>query len=138
MAPRPWRKADKKKRASDEPQTTTYLTETCDMVMKVVNVRDAFEFNPEKMKKVSLFDTDNFFCDIYCLEPGQFQKVHSHEGSDKVYYVLEGQGKVTVGTEEKVLSQNEITMAPSGQDHGVVNHTDDKLVMLVFMAPKPS
>ena len=107
------------------------------MTMKVVNVRDAFEFSPEKMKKVSLFDTDNFFCDIYCLEPGQFQKVHSHEGSDKVYYVLEGQGKVTVGTEEKVLAQNEMTMAPSGEDHGVVNHTDEKLVMLVFMAPKP-
>ena len=92
------------------------------MTMKVVNVRDAFEFSPEKMKKVSLFDTDNLFCDIYCLEPGQFQKVHSHEGSDKIYYVLEGQGKVTVGTEEKVLAQNEITMASSGEDHGVMNH----------------
>jgi mannose-6-phosphate isomerase-like protein (cupin superfamily) len=121
-----------------DPGSIISLTEVSDMTMKVVNVRDAFEFSPEKMKKVSLFDTDNFFCDIYCLEPGQFQKVHSHEGSDKVYYVLEGQGKVTVGTEEKVLSQNEMTMAPSGEDHGVVNHTDDKLVMLVFMAPKPA
>ena len=107
------------------------------MSMKVINVLDAVEFNPDKMKKVSLFDTDHFFCDIYCLEPGQTRKVHSHEGSDKVYYVLEGQGKVTVGNEEKVLAQNEITMAPSGQDHGVLNHSDDKLVLLVFMAPKP-
>ena len=106
--------------------------------MKVLNLLESIDFSSEKMKKVSLFDTDNFFCDIYCLEPSQFQKVHSHEGSDKVYYVLEGQGKVTVGTEEKVLSKNEITMAPSGEDHGVVNHTDEKLVMLVFMAPKPS
>ena len=115
-----------------------FLMEASIMTMKVVNVRDAFEFSPKKMKKVSLFDTDNLFCDIYCLESGQFQKVHSHEGSDKVYYVLEGQGKVTVGTEEKVLAQNEITMASSGEDHGVMNHTDKKLVMLVFMAPKPS
>jgi hypothetical protein len=29
-------------------------------------------------------------------------------------------------------------MASSGEDHGVMNHTDEKLVMLVFMAPKPS
>ena len=107
------------------------------MVMKVVNVRDAFEFNPEKMKKVSLFDTDNFFCDIYCLEPGQFQKVHSHEGSDKIYMVLQGKGKVTVGSEEKELSENDITLAPSGQDHGVINNSGAKLVLLVFMAPKP-
>ena len=105
--------------------------------MKVINVRDVFEFGPEKMKKISLFDTDNFFCDIYCLEPGQFQKVHSHEGSDKVYFVLQGQGKFTVGSEEKELSENQITIAPSGEDHGVVNDSDGKLVILVFMAPKP-
>ena len=57
--------------------------------MKVVNVLNAVAFNPEKLKKVGLFDTDNFFCDIYCFEPGQSQKVHSHDGSDKVYYVLQ-------------------------------------------------
>ena len=107
------------------------------MTMKVVNVRDAFEFSSEKMKKVSLFDTDNFFCDIYCLETGQSQKVHSHEGSDKVYLVLQGKGKVTVGDEEKELSENDITLAPSGEDHGVMNDSDGKLVLLVFMAPKP-
>ena len=46
--------------------------------MKVVKLADVVEFNPEKLKKVSLFDTDNFFCDIYCLESAQSQKVHSH------------------------------------------------------------
>ena len=105
--------------------------------MKVLKLSDVVEFSPEKLKKVSLFDTENFFCDIYCLEPAQSQKVHSHGDSDKVYYVLKGSGKVTVGSEEKVLGPDEITIAPAGEDHGVVNHTQDKLVMLVFMAPKP-
>ncbi|MFQ5443332.1 MAG: cupin domain-containing protein [Candidatus Zixiibacteriota bacterium] len=105
--------------------------------MKVINVHESIGFKSEKLNKVSLFDTDKFFCDVYCFEPGQSQKVHSHEGSDKIYYVLEGKGKVTVGSEEKILQENEITLAPSGEDHGVVNHTDEKLVMLVFMAPKP-
>ncbi|PIQ95455.1 MAG: cupin [Nitrospinae bacterium CG11_big_fil_rev_8_21_14_0_20_56_8] len=105
--------------------------------MKVLQVRDAVKFNPEKLNKVSLFDTDKFFCDVYCLQPGQSQKVHSHEGSDKIYYVLEGKGKVTVGSEERELSRDEIALAPSGLDHGVVNHTQENLVMLVFMAPKP-
>ena len=105
--------------------------------MKVVKLADVVEFNPEKLKKVSLFDTENFFCDIYCLEPAQSQKVHSHGDSDKVYYVLKGSGKVTVGSEEKVLGPDEITFAPAGEEHGVVNHTHDKLVMLVFMAPRP-
>ncbi|MCF8720898.1 cupin domain-containing protein [Nitrospina gracilis] len=105
--------------------------------MKVLKVRDQAAFKAEKMNKVSLFDTDRFFCDVYCLEPGQKQKVHAHEGSDKIYYVLEGKGRVTVGTEEKEMLADEITLAPSGEEHGVVNHTDRRLVMLVFMAPKP-
>ena len=105
--------------------------------MKVVKLADAVEFNPEKLKKIGLFDTDNFFCDIYCFEPGQSQKVHSHSDSDKVYYIIEGRGMVTVGSEAKELGPDEITIAPAGEDHGVVNHTQNKLVMLVFMAPKP-
>ena len=105
--------------------------------MKVIKLSDVVEFNLEKLKKISLFDTDNFFCDVYCLEPGQSQKVHSHGDSDKVYYILKGSGKVTVGSIEKELGPNEITLAPAGEDHGVVNHTQDIVVMLVFMAPKP-
>ena len=105
--------------------------------MKVVKLTDIVEFSPEKLKKISLFDTDNFFCDIYCLEPGQSQKIHWHGDSDKVYLVLKGRGMVTVGIEEKELGPDEITIAPAGEDHGVINHTQDKLVILVFMAPKP-
>ena len=105
--------------------------------MKVIKLNDVVEFNPEKLKKISLFDTKNFFCDLYCIESGQSQKVHSHGGSDKVYYIIKGSGKVTIGGEEKELGPDEITLAPAGEDHGVVNHTQDKLVMLVFMAPKP-
>ena len=105
--------------------------------MDIIKVRDKVEFKAEKLNKVSLFDTDKFFCDVYCLEPGQTQKVHAHDGSDKVYYVLEGEGKFTVGSEEKILVADEITLAPSGEDHGVVNHSQDKLIILVFMAPKP-
>ncbi len=105
--------------------------------MKVANVRDLIAFKSDKLNKVSIFDTDKFFCDVYCFEPGQSQKVHSHDGSDKVYYVLEGKGQVTVGSEVRELCAHEITLAPSGEDHGVVNHSNEKLVMLVFMAPKP-
>jgi quercetin dioxygenase-like cupin family protein len=105
--------------------------------MDVLNIKEKIAFNPEKLNKVSLFDTDNFFCDVYCLQPGQKQKVHAHDGSDKVYYVLEGKANITIGSEEREVCAGEITIAPSGEDHGVVNHTNENAVMLVFMAPKP-
>jgi hypothetical protein len=54
---------------------------------------EAISFSEEKMKKNSLFDSPHLFYDLYCLLPGQHQKVHAHESSDKIYYVLEGVGR---------------------------------------------
>jgi len=105
--------------------------------MKVVNLSDYHQFSFEKMKKNNIFQTQRFFCDVYCFEPGQEQKGHVHSDQDKVYLVLEGQGKFKVGTDERVLGPGQGTMAPAGEPHGVFNHTSVRLKVLVFVAPNP-
>lgn len=106
--------------------------------MKVINLTDYQQFSSEKMKKNNIFQTPRFFFDIYCFEPGQEQKGHIHGDQDKIYLVLEGQGKFKVGTEERVLVSGQGTMAPAGEEHGVVNHTNTRLKVLVFVAPNSS
>ena len=105
--------------------------------MKVVQLKDYQTFADEKMKKLNVFETPRFFCDVYCFEPGQAQKAHTHADQDKLYFVLEGQGTFQVGTDSQVLGVGQGTMAPAGKDHGVVNHTGQRLRVLVFMAPNP-
>ena len=105
-------------------------------VFKQVTARIAF--SSEKMKKVNLFTTDRMFCDVYCFEPGQEQTPHTHTGSDKIYYVLNGRATVRVGQETRELGAGDIAIAPSGAEHGVSNTSADQLTVLVFMAPKPS
>ena len=100
-------------------------------------VKEAVAFSGEKMQKNALFDSPNLFYDLYCLLPGQAQKVHAHEGSDKVYYVLEGTGRFTVGDEESDLGQGNAVIAHSGEPHGVRNESGENLVLLVTMAPRP-
>ncbi len=95
-------------------------------------------FSEEKMKKNSLFDSPHLFYDSYCLLPGQAQKVHAHEGSEKVYYVLRGTGRFTVGDEEEDLGEGHAVIARAGVPHGVRNESQEKLILLVTMAPKPS
>ena len=95
-------------------------------------------FAKEKMKKVKVFDTDNFFCDLYCLKPGQSQKIHAHQGADKVYFVLEGIGNFSIGDKKKTLKNGTAVLAPSGVLHGVVNDSDSNLTLFVFMAPNPN
>jgi mannose-6-phosphate isomerase-like protein (cupin superfamily) len=99
---------------------------------------DHISFSEEKMRKNPLFDSSNLFYDAYCLLPGQSQKVHSHEGSDKVYFVVRGAGRFTVGEEEADLTEGHAVIARAGVPHGVRNDSSDELVLLVTMAPRPS
>jgi quercetin dioxygenase-like cupin family protein len=94
-------------------------------------------FTNLKMNKVNLFETERMFCDVYCFEPGQEQATHTHTGSDKIYYVLEGRGTFHIDGESRDLQEQMIVMAPSGIEHGVVNTSNARLVLLVYMAPKP-
>ncbi|HMS83137.1 MAG TPA: cupin domain-containing protein [Nitrospira sp.] len=105
--------------------------------MKVVTLTDFQQFNSEKMKKNNLFQTERFFCDIYCFEPDQEQTGHVHGHQDKVYIVLEGQGMFQVGTDRQVVDAGQGILAPAGEEHGVKNHTTQRLKVLVFVAPNP-
>jgi quercetin dioxygenase-like cupin family protein len=95
-------------------------------------------FSEEKMLKVNLFETENLFCDLYCIRPGQAQKAHTHSGADKIYFVLEGEATVRVGEEERVLSAGQIVLAPSEIVHGLKNAGQENLGVLVIMAPNPN
>ncbi len=106
--------------------------------MESRSVAQSVAFSEEKMQKNALFDSPHLFYDAYCLLPGQSQKVHAHEGSDKIYYVLRGTGRFTVGDEERDLAEGHAVIARAGDPHGVRNGTEENLVLLVTMAPRPS
>lgn len=105
--------------------------------MQIVTVAARIRFAEEKMQKVGLFETDRCFFDLYCLKPGQAQKVHTHAGSDKVYYVLSGRATVRVGAEQQDIAADQAVLAPAGEEHGVAAAGEEPLTLLVFMAPKP-
>jgi quercetin dioxygenase-like cupin family protein len=102
------------------------------------HITEVVSFSEEKMKKNALFDSPYLFYDLYCLLPGQAQKVHAHESSDKIYYVLSGTGRFTVGDEEQGLPEGHAVIARAGEPHGVSNETGENLVLLVTIAPRPS
>ena len=89
------------------------------------------------MQKIPLFDSPKYFCDLYCLKPGQDQRVHSHADSDKIYVVVRGKGLFHIAGEEREISSGEAVLARPGEDHGVKNVASEELVLLVFMTPRP-
>src|SRR5436190_22762868 len=105
--------------------------------MLVLNLESLVHFSDEKMQKIPLFDSTKYFCDLYCLKPGQDQRVHSHAESDKIYVVLRGKGLFHIAGEECEIASGEAVLARPGEDHGVKNAASEELVLLVFMTPRP-
>ena len=105
--------------------------------METRNIQDLVRFSDEKMQKIPIFDSEKYFFDIYCLKPGQDQRVHAHAESDKIYLVLRGKGMFHIAGEERELVSGETVVARPNEAHGVRNNSPEDLVLLVFMTPRP-
>ncbi len=98
---------------------------------------DHVALSPDRMAKVALATTDRAQLDLYCVAPGQAQTPHTHEGQDKIYYVLEGSGRFTLGGAEHRLARGEALVAAAGVEHGLVNDGAEPLLVLVVVTPPP-
>ena len=66
-----------------------------------LNWKDQVGSQAEKFYKTTLWQGEQMMVGLNCLEPGQQQKTHAHQGADKFYFVLEGRGSFIVGDEEQ-------------------------------------
>jgi mannose-6-phosphate isomerase-like protein (cupin superfamily) len=61
--------------------------------------------------------------------------IHTHDGTDKFYFVLEGRGRFSVAEEVKEAEPGSLIIAPAGVPHGVTNTSNGRLSLLVAIAP---
>jgi quercetin dioxygenase-like cupin family protein len=102
-----------------------------------IRLAERATYQADRMAKIALASTPRAQLDLYCLEPGQSQKVHAHDGQDKVYVVLQGRGRFTLDGADHALEAGEALVAAAGHAHGVANDSGARLLLLVFMAPPP-
>ena len=69
------------------------------------------------------------------IKPGGKQRMHSH-APEQVYYMLEGTGIMTVGTETGSIVPGDCVFIPSGMAHGLMN--DGKMTLKYFSAAAPA
>lgn len=96
------------------------------------------QFRPDKMGKSDLAISEHLFAGLNAFEPGQEHKLHTHAGQDKLYFVLQGEGDVTVGSQQARIRPGDLVLAPSGEEHSLINPGPGRLVVMVVMAPPPA
>jgi quercetin dioxygenase-like cupin family protein len=106
--------------------------------MERTRLADRIAFDPHRMAKHRVFETDRTLTDLYCLDPGQEQLLHVHDDSDKVLVVLAGRVLVRVDDDSAEAGQYEAVLAAAGSKHALKNLGPDPAVLLVFVGPRPA
>lgn len=94
-------------------------------------------YDPERMGKSTLFQSDRILVGLNAFEPGQEHRLHAHAGMDKVYYVLQGRGVFLLEGREEPMETGLMLVAPEGVRHGIRNTGSERLLVMAILAPSP-
>jgi mannose-6-phosphate isomerase-like protein (cupin superfamily) len=98
---------------------------------------DHATYDPERMGKSTLFQSDRILVGLNAFEPGQEHRLHAHAGMDKVYYVLQGRGVFLLDGSEEPMEAGLMLVAPEGAHHGIRNTGSERLLVMAILAPSP-
>jgi len=88
------------------------------MTEKLIDLKQKVEFSSHKIVKKDLLDAGCFNIALICIETGQ--EIPSHpEGYDAVFYVLDGEGIITIGVEQFNVSEGSLVFSPKEKNRGI-------------------
>lgn len=69
------------------------------------------------------------------LPPGFAVTLHHHNQLEEIYYLLEGRGLMTVGTEEREVGAGDAIFVPRNHRHSLANTGNEPIRLLVVCGP---
>ena len=69
------------------------------------------------------------------IQPGQRTHLHQHTQSEELYYITEGQGQMTLGTEYFFVTVGDTICIPPGTPHYIENTGTQALHILCMCSP---
>ena len=93
-------------------------------------------FTSDKYNKIPVNGAEGLLR-LLCFEPGQGVPLHRHPKADEYFFVIRGEGKVTLGSEETHVKSGCIIKAAAGMPHQWKNGPE-KLVLLSVLIPPSS
>jgi mannose-6-phosphate isomerase-like protein (cupin superfamily) len=82
----------------------------------------------------SAFSTSLAAFNIMSLEPGVTIGLHRHEGSEEIYWIIEGQAQVTDDGERVLLHPGDALLTRNGSTHSLENPGPGVLKFLAVLA----
>ena len=102
-----------------------------------ISPQDHAAYRADKMGKSTLFRSERMLVGLNAFEPGQEHALHAHAGMDKLYQVIEGEGRFLLDGETVPMQAGMLLVAPDGVPHGIRNTGAGRLLVLAILAPAP-
>ncbi len=98
--------------------------------MEKININDILDFAAEKSARKAIFKEGQLDTGLLLYAPGQTTPDHKHSDIDEVFYVISGEGTITINNEEVLVKEKNIIFSPNGETHGFNNTSSDNWVVL--------
>lgn len=98
--------------------------------MDKINIADILDFATEKSTRKAIFKEGRLDTGLLLYAPGQTTPDHKHSDIDEVFYVISGEGTITINNEEMPLKEKDIIFSPHGEIHGFHNTSSANWVVL--------
>ena len=98
--------------------------------MNKINIGEILDFSSEKSARKAIFKEGNLDTGLLLYAPGQTTPDHKHSDIDEVFYVISGEGTITINNEEMLLKEKDIIFSPNGETHGFNNTSSTNWVVL--------
>ncbi|MBU5308093.1 cupin domain-containing protein [Clostridioides mangenotii] len=98
--------------------------------MNKINIGNLLDFESQKSARKAIFKEGQLDVGLLLYEPGQTTPEHKHSNIDEVFYIISGEGTITINNDEYVISEKDIILSPRGETHGFYNTSSSNWVVL--------
>ena len=105
--------------------------------MKPRDIRDLVWFADDDARHETLFETDQMWAQVVCLQNAQGVGPMTDATSDAMATVLAGEVAVQVGKSRSRMGQWETVLVTHGEELTIRNASEEPSVVLLTLAPPP-
>jgi mannose-6-phosphate isomerase-like protein (cupin superfamily) len=69
------------------------------------------------------------------LPPGSAVGRHHHRVTEEIYYIVEGEGRMTVGDESREVGAGDAVFIPRGNSHTITNTGESDMKIILVCGP---
>jgi glyoxylate utilization-related uncharacterized protein len=106
--------------------------------VKTRKVTDLVHFEDDAARTEILYETEQLFSQVVCVQGSQGIGPMSDASSDGILVVLAGEIATQIGKARARMQQWESVLVPAGEELTLRNASEEPSVVLVVLAPPPT